>query len=276
MSGEALKCVLERGKILERVSEHAEYIEKQLPDYPRIFTALQGSQNYGLADAESDVDTKTLVLPVFEELVFAKKRMSTTLEVAPTIEHADVKDVREMFTCFRKQNINFLEILFTPYVDVNPTFEEHYLSLHEAREEIAHLNPYQALRSMIGCLMEKYHAFDHPYPSIAWKIEKYRYDPKQLHHMLRFKEFLIRFFVDGDPYEDCLLPKHPSNLLAVKRGSLSYESACELREETKLWADEFLAEWKMKLPNEENKATSRFMDELVMDMFMKAYQVGGR
>lgn len=262
-------------KVLKRVFEHAEYVENKMPDYPRIFTALQGSQNYGLADAESDVDTKTLVIPVFEELVFAKSRVSTTLEVTPTIEHADVKDVREMFNCFRKQNINFLEILFTPYVDVNPLFTDHYAALFDEREAIAHLNPYQGLRAMVGHLMEKYHAFDHPYPSIAWKIEKYHYDPKQLHHMLRFKEFLTRFFVDGDSYEDCLLPKHPADLLAIKRGSLPYEYACELREETKLWADEFLAEWKVKLPNEENKATSQFMDELVMDMFMKAYKVGG-
>ena len=263
-------------KVLKRVFEHAEYVEKQLPDYPRIFTALQGSQNYGLADAESDVDTKTLVLPVFEELVFAKKRMSTTLEVAPTIEHADVKDVREMFTCFRKQNINFLEILFTPYVDVNPMFMEHYQVLFDEREAIAHLNPYQGLRAMVGHLMEKYHAFDHPYPSIAWKIEKYHYDPKQLHHMVRFQEFLTRFFEDGDSYEDCLTPKHPEELLAIKRGSLPYEYACEVREETKLWADEFLAKWKTKLPNEENPATSKLMDELIMDMFMKAYRVGGK
>ena len=95
-------------KVLKRVFEHAEYVENQLPDYSRIFTALQGSQNYGLADVESDVDTKTLVLPMFKELVFAKKHISTTLKVAPTIEHADVKDIREMFTCFRKQNINFV------------------------------------------------------------------------------------------------------------------------------------------------------------------------
>ena len=33
--------------------------------------------------------------------------------------------------------------------------------------------------------------------------------------------------------------------------------------------------WKAKLPNEENKETSKFMDELVMDMFIKAYKVGG-
>lgn len=262
-------------RVLRRVFKHAEYVENKMPNYPRIFTALQGSQNYGLADAESDVDTKTLVIPAFEELVFAKNRISTTLEVAPTIEHADVKDVREMFSCFRKQNINFLEILFTPYVDVNPLFEEYYAALCDKREAIAHLNPYRGLRAMVGCLIDKYYAFDHPYPSIMPKIEKYGYDPKQLHHMIRLQEFLIRFFVDGDSYEDCLLPKHPVGLLAIKRGSLPYEYACQLREDTKLWADEFLAKWKEKLPNEEDEKTSKFMDELVMDMFMKAYKVGG-
>ena len=105
------------------------------------------------------------------------------------------------------------------------------------------------------------------------KIKKYGYDPKQLHHMIRFQEFLTRFFEDGDSYEDCLTPKHPANLLAIKRGSLPYEYAYQLREDTKLWADEFLAKWKEKLPNEENEKTSKFMDELVMDMFMKAYNV---
>lgn len=259
-------------KVLKRVFEHAEYVEQKMPNHPRIFTALQGSQNYGLADAESDVDTKTLVLPDFKEMIFEKKRVSTTLEVAPTIEHADVKDVREMFTCFRKQNINFLEILFTPYVDINPMFEEHYEHLYRNRERIAHWNPYQGLRAMVGHLMEKYHAFDHPYPSIAWKIEKYHYDPKQLHHMIRFREFLTRFFVDGDSYEDCLTPKNPAELLAIKRGSLPYEYACELREETKLWADEFLETWKAKLPNEEDAYVTSMMDALLVDMFSIAYR----
>lgn len=262
-------------KVVKRVFEHAEYVDKRLPQHLRFFTALQGSQNYGLADEESDVDTKTLVIPTLEELIFNKKRISTTLEVAPTIEHADVKDAREMFNCFRKQNINFLEILFSPYVDINPRFTDYYTELYDKREDIAHLNPYQGLRTMIGHMMEKYYAFDHPYPSIAGKIEKYHYDPKQLHHMLRFKEFLIRFIVDGDSYEDCLLPKHPEELMAIKRGSLPYEYACEIREDTKAWADEFLVEWSQKLKNEDNTETSKFMDDLLLDLFTTAYKIGG-
>lgn len=259
---------------LQRVFEHAAYVDRAMPNYPRFFTALQGSQNYLLNDEESDVDTKTLVIPTFEELVFAKNRVSTTLEVAPTIEHADVKDVREMFLCFRKQNINFLEILFTPYVDVNPRFMKYYEKLHAKREDIAHMNLYQGLRAMVGHLMEKYHAFQHPYPSILPKIEKYGYDPKQLHHMIRFQEFLIRFFEKGDSYESCLIPEHPQDLIDVKRGSMPYEYAYQLREDIKLWADDFLNIWKSKLPNEENQETKDLLDSIVLDLLIDAYDIG--
>lgn len=262
-------------KVLRRIFEHAEYVDNHLPEgHHRIFTALQGSQNYSLSDAESDVDTKSLTIPCFEELLFNKKRLSTTL-VLPNNEHADVKDAREMFLCFRKQNINFLEILFTPYVDVAPGFEDFYEILYNAREDIARLNPYQGMRAMIGHMEEKYHAFEHPYPSIIDKIEKFRYDPKQLHHLLRFKEFLIRFIVDGDSYEDCLTPKNPGELLAIKRGSIPYDEACVLKEDTHAWMHEFLEEWKPKLANEENPETSKLMDDVLYQMFAKTYHVGG-
>lgn len=262
--------------VLRRVFEHAEFVNKQYEStHTRFFTALQGSQNYGLDDAESDVDTKTLVIPKVQDLILNKSRVSTTLLVEPTIEHADVKDMREMFNCFAKQNINFLEILFTPYVDVNPILTEHYIELYRHREDIAHLNSYQGLRAMVGHLMEKYHAFEHPYPSIVDKIEKYGYDPKQLHHLIRFKEFLIRFFEDGDSYEDCLTPKNPQELIAIKRGSIPYHEAKILREEGKLWADEFLAKWRAKLKNEDDPMTRQFMDDVLLDAFMKSYKEEG-
>lgn len=260
--------------VLRRVFEHAVYVDEQYKDtHIRFFTALQGSQNYQLDDAESDVDTKTLIIPSVNDLILNKSRVSTTLLVEPTIEHADVKDIREMFNCFRKQNINFLEILFSPYVDVNPLLEDHYEALHQKREDIARLNPYQGLRAMVGHLMEKYHAFEHPYPSIIDKIEKYGYDPKQLHHMVRFKEFLTRFIKDGDSYEDCLTPKDPKALIAIKRGAIPYDAAKAMREEHKLWADEFLSEWREKLANEEDPVTSKFMDDLMLDAFLTAYNM---
>lgn len=109
--------------IQKRVNEHAEFVQKK---YDVFFTALQGSQNYLLADEESDVDTKSIVIPNLRNLIFDKKWVSETLIVEPTEEHADVKDIRAMFDCFRKQNPNFIEILFTPYVSVNPEYKKAY------------------------------------------------------------------------------------------------------------------------------------------------------
>ena len=261
-----------RDMINKRVQEHADYVEKIYPQYIRFFTALQGSQNYGLSDEYSDVDTKTLVIPTFKELIFNKNRVSTTLEVAPTIEHADVKDMREMFNCFRKQNINFIEILFTPYVSVNPMFQEEYNALYNSRERIARYNPYQGLRAMIGHLMEKYHAFDHPYPNSLAKIEKFGYDPKQLHHMLRIQEFMIRFLVNEETYENCLKSNNAECLIAVKRGSIPLDEAREIREGVKTWADEFLVEWRAKLIDcPPDESVDKLLDDVIYSCFRKAF-----
>lgn len=220
-------------------------------------------------DAESDVDTKTLIVPSFKEIVFHNRHISTTIEVPPTIEHSDVKDARDMFQCFRKQNINFLEVLFTPYVDVNEKFKEEYSALYENREAIAHLNPYQCLRAMIGYLMEKYEKFEHPYPTIKWKIDKYGYDSKQLVNMLRIQDFLIRFFEKEESFEDCLVPREKERLKNIKRYALSYEEACAIKEETKLWANNFLMKWKETLPNKEDIETSKLLNEILYSIFKK-------
>ena len=105
-------------KIQNRVEEHADYVKGQIGEEVWFVTALQGSQNYQMSDEHSDVDTKSIVIPSFRSLVFNDKRTSKTLEVAPTIEHSDVKDMREMINCWKKQNINFIEIIFTKWYTV--------------------------------------------------------------------------------------------------------------------------------------------------------------
>lgn len=47
------------------------------------------------------------------------------------------------------------------------------------------------------------------------KIEKYGYDNKQLHHILRCEEFLKRY-INGVPYEECLIPLNPQHLVDIK------------------------------------------------------------
>ena len=256
-------------KVQKRVEEHAAYVELNIGHEIPIFTALQGSQNYQMDDEFSDVDTKTLVVPSFESLVFNKKRTSTTLEVAPTIEHADVKDWREMVNCWKKQNINFIEILFTPYVHYNLNYEWAYTALWVMREDIAHFNPYKAACAIHGNLVEKYRAFDHPYPSAMEKIKKFGYDPKQLSHMLRFKDFLIRYFKD-ESYEQCLIPSNREELIAIKRGSIPLEDARKIREETLEWSGKFMDNMRNKLKDKPNPKTVRELDMITYEVFEQA------
>lgn len=90
--------------------------------------------------------------------------------------HIDLKDIRLMFETFEKQNINFIEILFTEYKIINPKYQEIANELFDIADDIARINRNAALRTMSGMSMEKYKALKHPYPSIIDRIEKYGYD----------------------------------------------------------------------------------------------------
>ena len=90
---------------------HSDYELLANKGYEVFGVYLQGSQNYHLAYENSDIDTKAIVLPSFDDIVFNRQPISTTL-ILETNEHLDVKDIRLMFQNFKKQNINFLEILF--------------------------------------------------------------------------------------------------------------------------------------------------------------------
>lgn len=209
--------------IMDRLHEHYEEALKYFPEKQIVGIFLQGSQNYGLDYEGSDVDTKLIVVPSVEDLIFNKPPVSTT-HIRDNNEHIDFKDVRLYMQTFRKQNLNFMEILFTPYKIVNPAYEYYWNRLERHREEITHYDPKQAIKSMRGIAKEKYFAMEHRYPSKVEVIDKYGYDFKQLHHLLRVKEYIERY-VMGDPYEDCLHSKQADYLFKIKTEPLSLEEA---------------------------------------------------
>ena len=187
---------------------------------------MQGSQNYEMAYENSDVDSKAILLPKFNDFVLNKSPISTTL-ILDNNEHIDLKDIRLMFGCFKKQNINFVEILFTKYKVLNHKYKELFKELEQNREAIARYNNYAAVNCIAGTSMEKYKALEHPYPSLLDKIEKYGYDPKQLHHIIRLREFIERY-IKGEPYADCLISRQKDYLVSVKRGIHTLEEAREI------------------------------------------------
>ena len=218
-------------KINNRVREHYSYLQSR--GYEIAFLALQGSQNYGLdvydKDYISDVDTKAVILPSFEDFVYNKEPVSKTI-VLDNDEHIDVKDIRVMFENYKKQNINYIETLFSEYLIVNPEYKTLLEPLFKNKEIIAHININQALRCISGMSKEKLKALQHPYPSIINKIEKFGYDPKQLHHILRMNDF-IKKYIAGKSYEECLIPDNKDYLIEIKKGILMEEEAVRLANE---------------------------------------------
>lgn len=199
-------------KILKRIKDDYDYVTSL--GYNVLGVFLQGSQNYNLAYEGSDIDTKAIIIPSFVDFVLNRKPVSTTL-ILPSNEHIDIKDIRLMHECFRKQNINFIEILFTKYKYLNPDYEHLYQPMFNNNERIAHYNNYASVNCIAGMVYEKHKAMEHPYPTLKDKIEKYGYDNKQLHHILRCEEFLNRY-ISGVSYEECLIPTQPQYLINVK------------------------------------------------------------
>lgn len=217
--------------VMERMYEHFEEAKNYFPYDNIVGLFLQGSQNYGLATPHSDVDTKLVVTPTFRQIAFNKQPTSCT-HVRANDEHIDFKDLRLYIDTFRKQNINFVEILFTPYYILNATYAGEFMRLIEAREEIAHANPYRAVKAMKGMAMEKFHAMEHRYPAKVDIVEQYGYDGKQLSHLIRIYDFMQRY-IQGDSYMNCLKARDPEYLIALKeQGYYSLETAREVAEET--------------------------------------------
>ena len=190
--------------IYDRVTEHYEESLEHFSSNQIVGCFLQGSQNYNLDLPISDVDTKLIVVPSFKDIALNRKPVSTT-HIRENEEHIDFKDIRLYIETFRKQNVNFVEILFTPYSCVNDIYSEEWRRLVEARERIARMNPWRAVKAMKGVALDKYHAMEHEYPSKMEILAKYGYDGKQLHHLVRIDYFLTQYIAGAD-YGTAMVP----------------------------------------------------------------------
>jgi hypothetical protein len=211
---------------------------------------LQGSQNYDMdlytEEYCSDVDTKCIVLPTPEEMIRGLKPVSETHERANK-EHIDLKDIRLMFECFRKQNVNYVEILFSDFYYVPDKYKHYWEALKSLAEDIVHAYPSQLLKTMSGMSMEKLKALKHPYPSLLDKIEKYGYDPKQAHTIVRMNDFVRRYLM-GLSFKESMQPSSyiRKKLFDLKLGKYSLvevETLCkDIDAETKKLKDDYIEE----------------------------------
>ena len=230
---------------------------------------LQGSQNYGLETEDSDIDTKLITTPTLNDFIYNRKPMSTT-HFRANGEHIDFKDIRLMFDTFRKQNLNFIEILFTNYKIINPMYEKEWNKLIAENEVIAHYNPYFAVKAMSGIALGKRYALTKETEAHKEAFEKFNYDPKQLYQLVRIDEYLDKY-IAGAPYKECLCPANPQYLKDIKTGLYSKEEAIKVADEHMAHIDKICAPYtKDSEFNYTNEEAENLLQEVQAEIMKKS------
>lgn len=201
-----------------------EVIKKQLENEGHHVLALflQGSQNYGLElntdDYVSDIDAKAFIMPTFEDL-YHNRRISKTVETPYGL--VDVKDIRHFVDLMKKTNPSYVELMFTEYSLIEDESFLYYA------EDLVQDRRAKLMTACFGMIGQKVKALKHPYPTILDKIEKYGYDPKQLHHIIRLYYIIRDLELNEKPYKEILFPQGEEKefLIELKKGKFSLEDA---------------------------------------------------
>lgn len=123
------------------------------------------------------------------------------------------------------------------------------------------MNPLRGFASMKGIATEKYHAMEHRYPTRLPLIEKFGYDPKQLHHLLRIDEFMKRFY-SGESYEDCLISDYPDYLIDIKKGLFDLEEARDIANTTMAEIENLYNKAKETMNNKEDVKMVELLEDV--------------
>lgn len=109
--------------IHERLMKHHFAVQAHIPvGYEVIFTSLIGSQNYGLASEDSDIDTYSIIFPNLTDYVIGTEPYSKEFDMEDG--KCVVRDARLAFHSLRKSNPNSLEVFVTPYKIYNKKYED--------------------------------------------------------------------------------------------------------------------------------------------------------
>lgn len=253
---------------MDRIFEHYEEAKKLVGSRKVIYTALQGSQNYNLDYENSDVDSKSILVPTLRELTENRKPLSTT-HICENEEHIDLKDIRLMFECFKKQNVNFVEILFTDYY---VTDSPEMLELRNHAEEVARYCRYLAVKCMKGLAKDKFHALQHPYPSKEYELRTFGYDPKQLSHIVRVSELLDKYLKEI-PYKECLITSQRDFILDIKKGKYELSEAKEMAQKYMSHVENVADNFCLKYPKvEKNQEVFDLLEDIKYKIMMKTFK----
>lgn len=205
---------------IKRVKEHYDECVKRMLDEKYVFGVfLIGSQNYGLATSNSDIDTKAIVFPTLYDLSTNQKPMSKEVHL-DNEEHIIMTDFRLWMEQLRKGNPNVIETLFTEYFVINPMYQEVWEQLILIREEIARIDIKATCHASKGLYLNKQKYCFRETADTQELFAEFGYNPKALMGMLRAAMFLTKYISkENFPMTEVLrVDEYRDYLLEVKSG----------------------------------------------------------
>ncbi len=164
---------MDKNKIFKELSNYKKKLEEN--GYDVIYIGLYGSQNYNLDDDKSDIDAKAIILPTLHDIIFRKV---TSRVIECENGSIDVKDLITFYNVIKKGNFSYIESINTEYSIGDKYIKDLFKQIKVNK------------KSILGAMYEKRKALTHEYPSKKEEFEKWGFDPKQHHHILRLYDLL--------------------------------------------------------------------------------------
>lgn len=234
--------------------------------YNVFYVALYGSQNYGIDTPASDFDWKAIIIPSLEDLVSQTKPVSKVYEYQWW--QIEVKDIRNYIESAVKVNVNFIELLSTPYYYSNDKtkareLRSYFKKLLDEQGEIY-------LRACMWMIIQKLHALSHPYPSKLEVLEKFGYDPKQLCHIIRLHQLMVRY-TQGN-YSFLHEGQERDLLMKIKAGMVSNAKAWQIANAYVLEAEGIVKRYTKPRVFRAKKSLIEFSRKVIYDFIVDSFQ----
>lgn len=240
-------------KIMDRVKLHYDYAVRHYGRENVLGVFLYGSQNYQCDNDTADVDTKCILIPDLYHLAirpYEVKHLHIPRESGEP-EVCECMTLMHMVANWKKQNPNFLEVMFTHFFVINPTYEDFwwdYIDCH--RESIARYDVRNGILSVAHQALST--------------IKRDPLDGKRIGNGYRLYHLLCSYEA-GRPYLDCLIP--PSmDCEMIKRLKAGKEPVQVLDGEILMKQfDEMIDKYK-NMEMEANHAVSFSMENFILEM----------
>ena len=204
-------------KILNKLKQHQEYAKNFLPDKTDILgTFLIGSQNYNLDNSQSDIDSKVVIIPDFEEITNTQPPRNEIIAFGK--DQINIIDYRLLPKFFNK-SFNYLELLFTDYYIIDFYYEEYWNALKQEREDLAYLHPMKFYNAVFGMIKSLYS-----------KIQKSSLTGEKVYYtkdlaLMYFLRDLIFTYYYGCNFKDCLQSCDREEYFKIKEGFINHKEA---------------------------------------------------